>query len=165
MRCITKNSKTLGCVLWRTLKCDYLKAVDTTDGKVVNNTECIIYLHEIDVIHKHQIMLDSAMIGNVELMKYAESKGEDIFYYKVFIYIFSNINNPAQAYMLQRMLQNGSTDKEKITEMHDKKLITDDTYNLVMGYLIQHKSSRWFYVPIFVCSCAIAYYACMHLYI
>lgn len=126
----------------------------------------MIYLHEIDVLHKHQLLLDGAMIGNVELMKYAESKGEDILYYKALIYILNNPKNPARQYIICRMLRDVSdTDRATaLTEMLDKKLITDDEYNLVLGYPVpvRHKFSRWLYIPILGFSCALVYYVITH---
>lgn len=92
---------------------DYLKAVDVTNGSVINNSECLIYLNEIDVLDKHLIMLDGAMRGNIALMKYAESKGEDPFYYKVVLYILNNPNNPARMYICRRLIVNRFYDFSK----------------------------------------------------
>lgn len=141
---------------------DYLKAVDNTDGKVTLNTESIIYLHEIGVMHKHQVMLDGAMMGNVELMKYAESKGEDIFYYKVFIYILSNPQNRAQKYILQRMMHKGLMDHRALSDIHSTKMITDEIYNELNNELIKIKSpykySKLCIIPVVAGILSFAYY-------
>lgn len=101
---------------------DYLKAVDQTNGQVIQNTECIKFLYEVGAIHKHQVMLDGAMGGNFELMKYAESKGEDIFYYKVGLYILMNPDNKARKQYLNRMLKAGHITEQQIREMEETQL-------------------------------------------
>lgn len=137
---------------------DYLKAVDNTEGKVVLNTESIIYLHDIGVLHEHQVMLDGAMIGNVDLIKYAETKGEDLFYYKVLIYILTNPQNLAQKYVLQRMMEKGKMDNRALTDLYNKNIITVETYNDLVRFTIRKSYSKWWIVPIVTGIFLSAYY-------
>lgn len=105
---------------------DYVQALEKTNGDAIKSTECIKFLHEIGIIHIHQVMLDAAMMGNQDLMKYAQSKGEDLFYYKVILYILMRPDHPCKEFILRELRLSGQFPDESIQQFAQREVIDEE---------------------------------------
>lgn len=104
----------------------YYDSIKESNGKCLENLECIKFLEQIRVIHPHKLLLDAALYGNLEVMKYAQMKGEDITYYKVLMCVLSNPKNPCKGYVLTYLRQYGLLEDEKVIEIRQEELISKE---------------------------------------
>lgn len=83
----------------------YSDALKKTNGRAIQNTALVKWLHETGELSAHQILLDSAAGGNLELLKFAESLGEDVTYYKAYLLSvqLTNPMNPCRRYIEARL--------------------------------------------------------------
>lgn len=102
----------------------YREALKKTNGGAINSTECIIFLNDIGCVSNHQLMLDGALMGNPELMKYVRSKGEDLFQVKTLMYIFGTPNNKSMEYMVTEMRLEGLLPDEQVDRLLKNNSIT-----------------------------------------
>jgi hypothetical protein len=113
----------------------YCEALGKTQGQCITNIAVIQFLHEIGALCAHQILLDASVCGGLEAFKYAESLGEDITYYKVFMLCMRPENeptNPCFEYVLTRLRQKGSLEESKIHQLLQHKAITEEVMNRLL---------------------------------
>lgn len=105
----------------------YHDAVIKSNGECLEHLECVKFLEQIRVVYPHRLILDSALYGKLELMKYLHKNGEDLTHYKLLMQTFiltNNFNNPCREYILTYLRQNGMFANDKIIEMQQENLIS-----------------------------------------